>query len=79
MEEFLAEGLGAVFVRTGLGRGIRGGNAQVSQLVVTTLQASDDLPEAMGRARMSEEHAEELAQQVNPRACRSVRVFWIAC
>jgi len=62
------KGPGAVFIRVGQGGAVRGGNAQMFQFALTTSEASDDFPEGMGSAQMTEEHGDELAQQVNPRA-----------
>jgi hypothetical protein len=60
-EEFLIEGPGAVFVRIGEGGAVGGGDAQVFQLALTTSETSDDFPEGMGSAQMTEEHGDELA------------------
>ena len=65
-EEFLIKGPGAVFVRVGQGGAVGGGNAQVFQFALTTSEASDDLPEGMGSAQMTEEHGDELAPAGEP-------------
>jgi hypothetical protein len=65
-EEFLIEGPGAVFVRVGQGGAVRGGNAQVLQFALTTSEASDDFPERMGSAQMTEEHGDKLAPAGEP-------------
>jgi len=65
-KEFLIEGPGAVFVRVSEGGAVGGGNAQVFQFALTTSEASDDLPEGMGSAQMTEEHGDELAPAGEP-------------
>ena len=65
-EEFLIERPGAVFVRVGEGGAVGGGNAQVFQFALTTSEASDNLPEGVGSAQMTEEHGDELAPAGEP-------------
>lgn len=55
-----------MFVRVGEGGAVGSGNAQVFQFALTTSEASDDLPEGMGSAQMTEEHGDELAPAGEP-------------